>query len=306
MEACMRAGAMVMLLLCAMQVHAEGERSRSVVFKDLPDPPLSGNLKADLFANRSWESGESPTIQTDYKSPWLAGGMSLLVPGAGEVYTARYWEAGAFFAIGVVAWTLAYSFDKKGDDQTAFYRSFADQHWSVVRYAQYANDNLLQFIPDPGSRVYNWLIPGTEGLHPWLRVNWGELNRMERAIGLTSEGQYYSHTLPLYGEQQYFELIGKYQQYNQGWSDAPPSYQYGEPVTQRFQYYAIERGKANTQYEWATRMVTAAVINHLVNAVYAALSARWYNTARAEVGIQRIPVDDLLVEVPVVKVTYGF
>jgi hypothetical protein len=92
---------------------------------------------------------------------------------------------------------------------------------------------------------------------PWTQVNWAELNRMERDIA-----GYYSHTLPPYGEQQYYELIGKYPQFNQGWNDAPPSFNYGDALTPNFVYYSGERGKANSLYASASRWVTVVIISH--------------------------------------------
>jgi hypothetical protein len=129
---------------------------------------------------------------------------------------------------------------------------------------------------------------------------------MERAISATDLGRYYSHTLPPHGDQQYYELIGKYGQFNQGWDDAPPSYQYLDPVTAHFSYYSGERGKANEYYKTASTWVTVAIINHVVNAVYAGLSAGWYNSAHAELGLQSVPTEWGFTNVPVVKMRWEF
>ncbi len=145
---------------------------------------LSGNLQIDLFGPTAMSSG--PNIQDESKgspmpsrkSPWLAGGMSLVIPGSGEFYAESYWKAALFFVLDVAAWTLAYTYDKKGDQQTDSYQGYANQNWSVVQYAQYTQDHLVQ----PG-KVYNWRLPGTEGMstfdRPWTQVNWNEINRME-------------------------------------------------------------------------------------------------------------------------------
>lgn len=276
-----------------------------------PQQTFTGNMRVDFFGQT--ELALSPQVQEEIggggparKSPFLAAGLSLLVPGAGEFYTGHYWEAAAFLAADVAAWALAYSYDKRGDRQTDYFQDYANKNWSVVRYGQYAQDNLVPLISDPNSRNFNWLIPGTEGLPPWQRVNWAQLNEMERAIGsLTgNEGRYYSHTLPSYGEQQYYELIGKYQQFNQGWNGAPPTYHYGDPVAPNFSFYSGERGKANSFYNTASTWVTVAIINHVVSAAYAALGAGWYNKAHASLGLQQIPVGIGYVRVPVVKLSY--
>jgi hypothetical protein len=270
------------------------------------DSLLTGNVRVDLFGMRNLREGPLLGLQDTIggvvdgtKSPWLAAGMSLVVPGSGQLYAKSYWKAAGFFALDVVAWLLAYTYDKKGDDQTEQYQAFADAHWSVVQYATFS-EGLV-----PAGKTYDWRIPGTEGLdpfnRPWEQVIWSEVNRMERDIG-----GYYSHTLPPYGEQQYYELIGKYPQFNQGWNDAPPTFTYGDPLTANFLSYSAERGKANDYYSTATTWVTVAVVNHVLSAIDAAWSTASYNSGvRARAHLQAVPGERSMVLVPSVTVSYG-
>jgi hypothetical protein len=300
-----RAGgsAVLVAVLCCLLL---GGRSTALA-GEMPEAQkvLTGNLRVDLFGRDALRdgpllltAGEELALPTPHKSAWLAAGLSLLVPGAGEFYAESYWKAALFLAIDVAAITIALSNDKKGNDQTSFYRNYADGHWSVVKYAEYA-----QTLTKPGT-TYAWRVPGTEGMSPWDKpwnqVNWSELNRMERDIA-----GYYSHTLPLYGEQQYFELIGKYPQFNQGWDDAPAAFTYGDPLTSHFLWYSNERGKANTFYETATRWVTIAAINHILSAVDAAWSASLYNKAQASVSSRIVPTPDGYTMMSSLKVSYS-
>ena len=298
------AGRSVLLLMlgCVLAglvtpAHA-GEKAEAV-------PVLTGNVRIDLFGLDALSAGprlltvaDDMALPTPRKSGWLAAGLSLLVPGAGEFYAESYWKAAIFLAIDVAAITIALNNDKKGNDQTSFYRNYADGHWSAVKYAEYAQTLA------PTGRTYAWRVPGTEGMSPWDRpwtqVNWSELNRMERDIA-----GYYSHTLPPYGEQQYFELIGKYPQFNQGWNDAPAAFAYGDPLTPNFLWYANERGKANTYYETATRWVTIAAINHILSAVDAAWSASLYNKAQASMSTRIVPTPDGYTTMSMLKLSYG-
>ncbi len=304
---------LVVGIVLGLQVAQAGDR--------LPEPGirLTGNLRVDFFGQNGLTpnatvQGEMAT-EVSRKSPWLAGGLSLLVPGAGELYAESYWKAAAFLAIEVAAWSLAYSYDKRADRQTDFYQDYANQRWNVEQYARRSLEN---YIPQ-GERYtyYNsslW-IPGTEGRPPWERVNWDILNAMEREIARTGPGQYYSHTLPHYGEQQYFELIGKYQQFYHGWDEARPelttyqditNYLDSNPDTQ-FLWYSRERGKANDDYSTASTMVTIAVVNHIVSAVDAALTANSFNKhIDAQMGMQSVPLGTRVVRVPVAKFTYTF
>lgn len=283
------AGAGFFLLLAVMAI---GGTVRGLGAEPEKAPAMTGNIRVDMFGLAALREGPLLVAQEDLavplppkKSPWLAAGLSALIPGAGEFYAESYWKAAVFFAIDVAAVALAISADRKGDDQTAFYKDFADRHWSVVKYAKYA-EGLV-----PAGRTYNWRVPGTEGMNewdrPWSQVNWAELNRMERDIA-----GYYSHTLPPYGEQQYFELIGKYPQFNQGWDDAPAAFNYGDPLTANFLYYSGERGKANDHYTNATRFVTVAVVNHILSAVDAAWSAHLYNRAQVSTSLRLVPTPD--------------
>jgi hypothetical protein len=283
--------------------------------KQSTTPPVAtGNLRVDFFGLTELVPQFIPEDESPLqyrKSPYIAAGLSLVVPGAGQFYTEHYLEAAAFFAADVAAWLLARDYDRKGDKQTDFFQNYADVHWSVVDYATYAEATYASQIP--GNPTFGWRNSNfnNPAMRPWQRVNWGELNRMEREIsgsaqGVPSRGSYYSHTLPPYGDQQYYELVGKYGQFNQGWDDRPLNYNYEDPVTANFSYYAGERGKANKYYNTASTWVTVAIINHVVNAVYAGLSAGWYNSAHAELGLQRVPSENGFTNVPVVKMRWEF
>jgi hypothetical protein len=296
----------VLVLLAGLfQSGFAAEGSRLMKGDEVLPRRFTGNTRVDFFGQR--EFAFAPQVQEEmggdgsaYKSPFLAAGLSLIVPGAGEFYTGRYWEAAAFLAADIAAFALAYSFDKRGDRQTNHFQDYANQHWRPGRYAQWTIDNSAAINPavDPGA--YN--VFNTDG-----SVNWGGLNALERALG-----QWYSHTLPPYGDQQYYELIGKYQQFYQGWDDANASlttyneissFLDGNPQSQ-FRFYSAERGKANDYYNKASTWVAVAIVNHVVSAVYAALSAGWYNRAHASLGLQQTPVGVGYTRVPVLRLSY--
>ena len=65
----------------------------------------------------------------------------------------------------------------------------------------------------------------SNSLKPWQRVNWTDLNNAEGNIetlmdaqGIPTTG--FTHQLAPYGDQQYYEMIGKYSQFGGGWDDA--------------------------------------------------------------------------------------
>jgi hypothetical protein len=117
---------------------------------------------------------------------------------------------------------------------------------------------------------------------------------------------YYSHILPHYNSQQYYELIGKYPQFNEGWDDAAPSFSYGDPLSAKLLYYSGERGKANTYYTTASTYIAIAMVNHVVSVVDAVLTAGSYNRGlHASVGSQTIPAYGGYATVPALQISWG-
>jgi hypothetical protein len=298
-------------LFVTLSVGARAGEKPMVPMKELVTEhgtQLSGNLRVDLFGFERLPSAGIPAAQQggvqvmSRKSPWLAAGMSLVVPGAGEVYAQSYWKAVGFFAIEVAAWAFAYTYDKKGDRQTDLFQNFANLHWSVNRYAQWTLDNATTINPGVDIGPYKDPVNGVivNGV-----VNWGRLNQLESALG-----NWYSHNLPHYGEQQYYELIGKYEQFYEGWDDAnynlPGYYDVAKAnLSSQFLWYSGERGKANNYYTTASTFVTVAIVNHVLSAIDAAWSAGSFNRVHAEVGLQTVPAGGYVVSVPVVKIRYG-
>ncbi|HUI10327.1 MAG TPA: hypothetical protein VL221_08370 [Bacteroidota bacterium] len=288
---------------------ALGGEPRSCVLRvvDAPAVPLSGNARVDFSSlpgsGGSLQDAVGDASQASRKSPWLAAGLSIVLPGAGEFYSESYIKSGLFFAAEAALWALAYAWDHKGDKQTDFFQNYANAHWSVVAYAQYA---LANYAPANGN--YQVIIPNTSGDPPWMRINWSELNRMEQDIGATANGSYYSHILPIYNTQQYYELIGKYPQFNQGWDDAPPSFSYGGTRSNEALYYDGQRGQANTYYTTASTFVGIAVINHVASAIDAALSAGSYNRG-LHASVETLPVPNEAggyTAVPALHLAWGF
>jgi len=237
---------------------------------------LSGSLSLDskISFDRSEKiyKDETKNVNDNKKSPLLAGALSFIVPGAGEFYSESYIKSAVFVAVEAAAITIGLIYDKKGNDQTNFFQNYADQHWSVERYARWTLKNAPSINNAIDPTKYNVFYSNRQ-------VNWSELNRLESDIG-----QYYSHHLPYHGEQQYYELIGKYPQFNVGWDDfgdenTPFQYDVNlENLTPNFYYYANERGKANDFYNIASKAVIVVVVNHIISALDAVWSAHGYNS----------------------------
>ncbi|MDA0986919.1 MAG: hypothetical protein O3A55_04885 [Bacteroidetes bacterium] len=206
--------------------------------------------------------------------PLKAALYSAIVPGSGEYLTENTFESILFFTVEVAAITSWIVFQNKGDEQTKLYKNYADENWSVVKYSEWLNKNGSKY----GDPVAISINPNSN-LKPWERVSWEEINKWESSshtIGFT-------HVLPQFGSQQYYELIGKYLQYKYGWStyqfngDPLGDDSYSEDVPQQVKDYMAMRGKANKYFDSATLASRIVFVNHILSALNAALQAKIYN-----------------------------
>ena len=284
---------LIFLLVALIQfAHSSDlQNDRTKYFTGNPGVDLfSGSVKLpndnSMFEN--FQDGIS-TESVSKKSPLLAGGMSLLVPGAGEIYNAHYIKAGIFIAVEAASWIYSIHYNKKGDDQTKLFQDYVNERvnesiidksdryqtrWDVIRYYEWSDRHKLEINPNGKyESLQNAIVSNDKTLPPWERIDWERLNALERAIG-----NRYSHTLPRWGEQQYYELIGKYVQFNQGWDDAPENYIYGQPVSQRLKYYAKISAIAEDRYRKANTALMVIIANHVISALDAYFSARAINS----------------------------
>jgi len=285
-------------LLLFTTVARSGER---------PDGRITGDARTDFFG-----IGAAGPLAADHrpsfllqetgaatvpgeKSPWLAAVLSLALPGAGEVYAGSYLKGALFFAAEATMWGFAYAYDKKGDDQTEAYQSYANEHWSAVRYIDWTTQHIGFLNPNLTTSAddYRVLIFPDEEMcdPPFSCVDWAELNAMERDIAVVGNG--YTHVLPYYGEQQYYELIGKYEQFSRGWDDSGdlnPERENDVPIrntSNRYNIYSDMRAEANSQYDVASTFVNIAVVNHVLSAIDAFWSvSRLNKSLHAEVRMK--------------------
>lgn len=230
---------------------------------------LTGDLKTDtkiIMERYELEHKNDINANPEKKSVLLATALSTLVPGAGQFYNDEIWKSAIFLGLEAGLITGAIIYNKKGNDKTAEFEGYADNNWSVVKYAEWLLNNRSALgLPDGDITI----DPNTN-LKPWERVNWGELNHLEGR---------FSHKLPPYGEQQYYELIGKYPQYNHGWADQlnDNTPEYNSNITPMFLGYSTMRGDANDLYNASTRFITFVVLNHVLSAAEAAWSSAMFN-----------------------------
>ncbi|MDZ7261482.1 MAG: DUF5683 domain-containing protein [candidate division KSB1 bacterium] len=103
-------------------------------------------------------------------------------------------------------------------------------------------------------------------------------------FGKTEEDPKFTHKLDPVGTQQYYEMIGKYNQFNAGWDDYNWSddASYEEAIadsnrTPNRLYYMDRRRESNQFLKRATTGVSIVLLNHILSAIEGSWSAYRYN-----------------------------
>lgn len=231
------------------------------------------------------------------KKPGYAFLGSALIPGAGQAANNKWIRAGTYLLADAVFITVHFSNLNKARDRELQYRQFADNNWSVVAYAQWlVNYHEQNNISNP---AIDQLREQVEGESPtynpqtdWAVVDLNTLRQVEQNTPFLSEGgqgNNFSHTLPQYGSQQYYELISKYYQYGPGWSDFGTN-RSGQPIDnpflpawngtdmpQNFIQGATLAEQFNNHYRIAGNMISLLIFNHVVSAFDAFLTVKIRN-----------------------------
>jgi hypothetical protein len=256
---------------------------------------VTGNFRWDILQQRqdTVSSGSSVFVHSARKeNPFMNGLYSLVLPGAGQFQTGRYTKAAVFLCAEIALVTYAVINNHNGDKKNGEFQLYAEAHWDAVRYAKW--------IETYGKAEYGPTnVTFTQADYDFIgsTKNFSKINEWEQ--GPHKLG--FSHQLPKFREQQYYELIGKYNQFKFGWDEYPRDAngipasdggRYDDLIPQQLKDYAVERGKANDYYYAASFAVSALVINHVLSAVDAYLSTKSYNN-EVTASLDLKPVDGI-------------
>lgn len=162
------------------------------------------------------------------QSPEAAFFSSLIIPGSGQLASRSWLRAGLFIAIEAAGIYLAVDQRNKAVAGEREYERFADNNWSVVEYSNWLIDyHDTHGINNPYMDQFRTEVAGAEASYDtrvdWQKIDINLLRNVERNTPyLTTDSEIanqFSHTMPAYGSQQYYELIAKYYQYQAGWRD---------------------------------------------------------------------------------------
>lgn len=280
---------------------------------------------------------------TSQRSVPLAFGLSAMVPGAGQAYNRHWIKSAAAITLEATIIALNRTWLRDGRDGRRSYQGEAHQNWSALRYAYWLNDyaQYLNQLPD-GRSINADPVPISADVHAidltqpdgWtsserlaVRELFLEIRRLEGSVYHALTGASFSHKLPFFAEQQYYELVGKYYQFAPGWSDYEALLRDGRPtwiddngqfiesidpevstpdgelvhVSDQFLAYAKQHADANTLLRRARRISSVLIVNHLLAALDAAIFAR-INNLRVDASMQLMrDVDGAALWVPSVR-----
>ena len=233
---------------------------------------------------------EKPKIE-QIKKPGRAFFQSLLIPGWGQYYSEAKIRALIMFGLEATAVTYGLLKHKSGNNWEKDYKAYADEHWIEDRYIDDREN------PTPESWYGFWDL--------FFRENQPLINNQFH----DSLETILTHHLPETRNHEYYENIGKYDQFVYGWEDVmlhgehllfpdslapvPEMALLGDTAATHFSYtgnatsnrrneYLDMRDKSNKAFDRAKTMVGIILFNHVISAIDGARSARNYNVRHAE------------------------
>ena len=247
-------------------VTAQGAASTSELWE------LPGSLKS-MFPNRfpthalsqgpllaqATESSVTDPVSTGKpeKSPGRALLLSAILPGAGEFYAGARKRAALFFGLEVAALALWSSWNGEGKDLETEFRQLADSDkgWDVLAYLAWDSSS----ISSRSSKTHH--LP----CQSFIEDDSKEFSDCP-------------------DQQQYYELIGKYDQFVAGWTDVNDltenAVEFSEidsvenyHSAQRLDY-EDRRNESNKLLKRATNVTGVILVNHVLSAISAARAGR--------------------------------
>lgn len=260
------------------QAELSAQRLRALTGNIIKEEKESVRQQLNIrqFSYSSNRNAAGGLLEPVRSKPGYALLSSAIIPGTAQAANKKWVRAGIYFLTEVAG--VIYYFDRQrtAERQEREYIRFANANWSVVSYAQWLVDYSQANNLDNGYTELQAHISGqtpSYNTSDWNKVNLALLRRIEsRTPFVTSAGigSTFSHTLPNYGSQQYYELISKYYQFQAGWSDFNPgNYVYawdGSDASDLFRIGIRKADRFNDNYRRAGNILNLILINHVISA----------------------------------------
>jgi hypothetical protein len=273
--------------------------SLSVFANPDSEPKLAYNpIRLQMAQEMSKPQEEVATDST--ASPVIAGKLnpgkalllSAIIPGAGQFYAkAPIWGA-AFIAFEVAAWAGVAVYHQKGMNKDDEFHIFADQHWAYDRGSTIQPQTLPEFNDYLHYEYWAATVFGKDGASGNNDVYLGNIDEWQteswtsKLQNLPSDG--FTHELdPNNEDQQYYEMIGKYNQFGAGWTasgDEVNNYRNNTHLDWKWESknsfretYLNMRKESNDALDKSKNFTMVVMANHVLSALHAGFMVSRHN-----------------------------
>lgn len=202
-------------------------------------------VKSSMPSPLMFASAIDAPVQKDAHLSKIGILFSAVIPGGGQFLHGDYLKGALFLGAEGALWYVNITSNSSGRDWEDRFHNFADTYWSEARW----------------NELY------VEGVDPQ------------------------THSLPHDSEentiktQQYYEMIGKYDQFMKGWDDWVEG---GPSLTPHRDRYETMRNKSNIAFKRASYCIMGIMANHLLSAMDSAFTIRKRNALQAGVRLSML------------------
>ncbi|MEM1093526.1 MAG: DUF5683 domain-containing protein [Bacteroidota bacterium] len=283
--------------------------------QDAPMTPMMLQMEL-IHGDYTLNTQSGQTQVAGRRSVPLALGLSAAIPGLGQAYNQQWVKAVVALGLEVGLFVANRNWNNTGRDLERAFQLRAHADWDPAKYALWIQDYAQYLNTNHGGNISGSVAMADVDLtqpEAWsdvqralVRSMFDDIRAIEAQAYHVETGASFSHKLPFFAEQQYYELIGKYFQFAPGWRDygedatanetvegrpwlntdgtfnnrIDPEYREdGERiyVSDDFFDYARETAEANDYLRRASRVSAFIVVNHFIAAIDAAVSAKLHN-----------------------------
>ncbi len=252
-----------------------------------------------LYGYSTDEEGNQPTgwggtwVEPFRKKPGVAFLGSLILPGFSQAANEKWIRSAVYVVVEIAAFVAQQSYLDRGRARERAYINFVNQNWSVLKYAEWLVDYHQTLNPNGGTITMNQLlnagsnyVPGQYNYGPgdWQFINITALRELEKITKYdfnSASSNAFSHLLPDYGSQQYYELAAKYFQFGSGWRDYttnPEQVNWSLNAMSPLFLQGAEKSRVfNNQLRTASRITSLILLNHVASAFDGYVTVRLKN-----------------------------